>query len=583
MKITNILLKRIILPLTLISLFSPGKILYSQTQQHIDPYQLSHESVSVHVRLKSPILFLQDLEKFIKKGLGPFGTMGWQQLKIRTNDKLGEDLFSSVGLYMLGLHSNRPALINVYGDTKTPKKTSTAILLPVREQKIFDNFLFKLFLKRKNAGEFKDGRLEEYQLNYKQAGKLFSYAYIEDYVIIAENLEALKKSAEAWKSKKNLYNSLIYKDQLKEIEPFNISLILEPSGMFSLLQGMSRSAMGYRRTSNRPDVFAAQKKSLELYKSLLYGININGKGIYIATRAELADKELVKTLLKVYTPIDDKKELDPEFLLQRNPLFFVQSGLEGKPLYDFIIDYFKELGGGQKALTKLDKKFEEIKKNFGFDIREQIIYNISTPLQILVSDIDTPANRENFFKSNTFLSLGVKDTLKLRDAMDKLEMVYKKAMEEKKKKDPNFDESTEKASFSKKGQDHWQLTIRQKNWRTKKYTEYPLSLRLHASKLYVGVGDFSPEEFLKKSTTENISFSQEKFLLGLDEAKNSEYGPVVVHFKFDFNKLRELLADQQKNFFLAQIILVLKNYDTMTGVSKVKGREVRSWMKIKLK
>jgi len=554
------------------------------------PYTYIHDSVSVHIQLHNPIAFFRDLEAFIKKGVGPFGVMGWQHLRNQSQSALQEDLFTPIGQYMLGLEAGQPWMFSVFqnNDQKTTpgKKAFLAVFIPVRDQKLFENFLYKRFLEKKSAGKFEIKSLSPSDHPYIQAGSFFMYTFVDGYAVISDNEKSLQLALEARKGQKNLFNKADFQKTISETDGYGITLYLDPQATGSMLDSVG-GLYGRKPMLNPTDAVSPvpplNQKAFAYYHKLIYGIQIDGNGLKLKGLSEMGSQEKVKALLNFYQSIEDRKELDPQLFLSRHPLFFLETGFDGEALYTFLMDYLNDLGILKDKELKVKEKIAAINKKHNVDLEKDFIFNLTTPGQLMVWDIATPITRDNFLQGNSFLAIGIKDKAAIQKVIQKFQAYLENRIAEKKKNNPEYKDTDEKGQLIKINDNEWSFIVRENIDKQGKAKEIRFKLLLTDSMMYLGLADFSLTELTKLLQNKDHKFSKENFLLGIQEAGREEYGFVAAVGYFDFKKLTLLLKDYQSNMILGQVLMVLKNYDSLVTVSKVKDRSIRSWVEIRLK
>jgi hypothetical protein len=388
------------------------------------------------------------MQDFVKKGFGSVGQMGLEKMKQTIQEDMGEDFFSPIGLYLTGIHPTKEGFL-ILSNSNTGgkrKKPDIAMLIPYHNINSINNFLYKIFAKSKKGGSLEIKK--EADLTFVQAGRSFAYTFVGDYLLVSKNKRGLLRILANYRSGTNLTQQSHFKEMQKEVNKYSLRVYMEPKAMGSMIMDLTQAIIK-KRGMGKGLINPMKQSGMELYEAMAYASNLNEKGLQIFSIAHLSQEAKELNLSNVYKGLSSLPGSNPAQFLKENPLLFVEVGLEGEELLTFLRKYIKKYDLIPEGKESMDDAFKKIQEMTGLDLEGNFIKNITSPQQINIGNISMPLNKENFLKSNSYLSFGYKDKTRLDQFLTDLAKFFDKKQAAPEKKDTVRKRKKESIKLSK--------------------------------------------------------------------------------------------------------------------------------------
>lgn len=578
-------LKIISFAMTFLFILSGASTAMGQTGQQKDvtgPLELVHKDSTMVAHVDNINEFLTGVEQFSRLGFGAFGGMLLTKLRQGLKKSWAVDPFSSTSLYVSGIAPNKGAALAVLGNPQANVKSKSALVLPIRNKKSFDQLLFQLFQKSRGAGKYEIVKTKGKP--YVRAGNSFVYQYFGDYAVIARTPSGLELIRQARQQQTSLAEHTTKMKTFNEMAQYDLRIYLGTQSLDKIMKDFTATLKRKQKgRGKRSAPFLSG--GFDLYDTLNYGLSFGAEGVYGASIVKLSDKAMHHGMDRLYVPLQKGPSTDPRAFLQKDPLFFMETGVAGKPLMKFLGTFLLAEGKAWHEQGKeLDEFLTKFKEKVGVDLEENLIQNIYGPIQFYVNNIKPPWSPRQIKQTDSFLSMAILDKNKIHKLMDAfVEFVAKKNKESKNEDGTQKPEIT----FTKgKKSGHWILRFYDQALGQESVAVH---FRQKKGKLFVSLASFALDNF----TSPKADLTRQDYLMGIAVADKAEYGDIVALYSLNFGRIEEIIDSYMqnssqkgrggKNFIIAQIKAVLKNYEDLVGVTRQDGRWMRSWVHLNLK
>ena len=323
--------------------------------------------------------------------------MGYKKFKkemIRNLD--GLDVTSESSLRSIGLDlTRRSGFVLSNLNMLAPESSELFIGFAVSDATLFRNFLSKVINKRSGALSDRSESYKNYVLDIAQtktvSGELadtFVTVVIEGYLLWSNNLNSIKSAIDAYKSGENLAQNPEYQEISKSLNKNNKIIFSIINGSFmDFLQNFMSQFSG-------KSVSSFEKG---LYKLIGISINSNNKEFAIDTISTFnKNHPNYQDAINIYKPRSKKIDFF-EYLPSEKPFGFMKLSFDSKLLFT---KYIPKMSSENQE--EFEKALEQIKKEFDFDIKTNVIDNLGDYYNVVLYNYDINAykrSEEHFLAS----------------------------------------------------------------------------------------------------------------------------------------------------------------------------------------